>query len=432
MISQNKLFCIEKILSIKRIGLRAVLDQKGFERQNSTINNITSLLTICFCTIFSILNAQDAVHNYGAIQIHDEGAVGFHLDVINNGPFNQNSGLVGFYSLDKALTISGGSDPIFYDFEVVVDNDLYIDIAVGILNNANFISGDIITSRISPEVNINFLNDSFYTGEGNNTKVNGYAAMSKKSEFTFPIGQNDKLRPLTINSTNSNDYAKSAYFYEDPNNPSTFETSFNTKEVETDLLSISEYEFWYLEGEIASTVTLSWDEQSNTSLLGDFITDLKVVGWSVVKKQWESLGNTNAEGNFDKGAITSEEFIPNNYEVLTIGGNSDLLETLNNPTNVLTLDNYYMSPNGDGVNDKLVIEGIENSPNNTLQIFNRYGVMVFSKKNYTNEFDGLSNVGAVISKNSGLPSGIYYYVIILNDLNKKHQGYLYLTTYDEN
>ena len=91
-----------------------------------------------------------------------------------------------------------------------------------------------------------------------------------------------------------------------------------------------------------------------------------------------------------------------------------------------------MTPNGDGVNDYLVIDGIDNSPNNTLQIFNRYGIMVFSKKNYNNEFNGISNVGGVISKNSGLSSGIYYYIITLNEMNIKHQGYLYLTTYQEN
>ncbi len=372
--------------------------------------------------------AQDAVHNYGTIQIHEEGIVGFHLDVINNGPFNQNKGLVGFYSMDKALTISGGSNPVFYDFEMAVDNHLYVDNTVGVLNNANLISGDIITSRIASEVNVNFLNNSFYNGESDANKVDGYAAMSNKTEFTFPIGQNGALRPLTINSTLSNDYAKAAYFFEDPNTPSIFTDSFSTEKVETDVLAISEYEFWDLQGNLPSTVTLTWNEQSNANLLGDFITDLKVVGWSKIEKQWINLGNTNVEGDFSSGSITSEEFIPDDYSILTIGGNNDLLETLDN----ITLDNFYMTPNGDGINDVLVIEGIENSPNNSLQIFNRYGIMVYSRKNYNNEFDGTSNVNGVIAKNSGLPSGIYYYIITLNEMNKRHQGYLYLTTYEEN
>ncbi|WP_082960113.1 gliding motility-associated C-terminal domain-containing protein [Maribacter hydrothermalis] len=374
------------------------------------------------------MTAQDAVHNYGNIQVHNSGIVGFHMDVINNGAFNQNRGLVGFYSIDKPITISGKSNPVFYDFEVAVDNDFYVDNTVGVLNNANLISGNIVTSRASSEVNINFLNDSFYIGEGDNTKVDGYAAISKKTEFTFPIGQNGKIRPLSIASVRSNDYAKSAYYFEDPSTPSVFRASFNTAIKENEFLSVSEYEFWHLESSIPSKVTLTWNEQSNTNLLGDFITDLKVVGWNVINKEWVNLGSTNIEGDFSNGAITSEEFIPNDYEIITIGGNSDILETLEN----ITLANYYMTPNGDGINDFLVIEGVENSLNNTLQIFNRYGIMVFSKKNYYNEFNGISNVSGVISKNTGLSSGIYYYIITLNDLDIKHQGYLYLTTYDKN
>lgn len=53
---------------------------------------------------------------------------------------------------------------------------------------------------------------------------------------------------------------------------------------------------------------------------------------------------------------------------------------------------------------------------------------VFSKNNYTNEFGGYSNRSSVITKNYGLASGIYFYIITLNDLRQKHQGYLYLTS----
>ncbi|MDF4204930.1 gliding motility-associated C-terminal domain-containing protein [Maribacter sp. SA7] len=372
--------------------------------------------------------AQDAVHNYGNIQIHDDGLVGFHMDVINNGAFNQNKGLVGFYSFDKALTISGGSNPIFYDFEVAVDNDLYIDNTVGIQNNANFIIGDIVTSRAASEVNINFLNDSFYTGESNFTKVDGYAATSNKSDFTFPIGHFDKIRPLRIESISPNDYAKSAYYYEDPNTPSVFGTSFSTFIKENEALAISEYEFWHLESMLPSKVTLTWDEESYAHLFGEDITDIKVVGWSVIDKIWVDLGNTNVEGDFINGSVTSEEFIPSDYEIITIGGNSDLLGVLDN----IMLDNYYMTPNGDGINDFLEIEGLEGSPNNELQIYNRYGRLVFSMNGYSNQFTGISNVNGLVSKNTGLPSGIYFYIVKLNDLNYKHQGYLYLTTYQEN
>ena len=370
---------------------------------------------------------QDAVHNYGNMQVHETATMGFHLDVINNGTFNQNQGLVGFYN-ENTLTLSGTSNPVLYDTEIAVENGFYIENTLGVLHNANLVSGTIFTPRTAYATTLSYITDSFYNGESDINMVNGYAAILGKETFTFPVGENGKLRPLTILSESINDYARSGYFNEDPNSPSIFGTSFNTDEVAEEFLSVSTQEFWQLEGEISSRVTLTWDDQSAVSLLGEFITDIKVVGWSILRKQWENLGNTDIQGSMEMGSITSDSFIPNDYEIITIGGNNDLLETFNQ----IKLDNYYMTPNGDGINDRLVIEGIENSPNNTLQIFDRYGILVYSKQNYYNEFDGMSNRESVISKGSGLSSGIYFYIITLNDLQQKHQGYLYLSTYQKN
>lgn len=385
---------------------------------------LVAFLTVLFSGHTGL--SQDAVHNYGAMQLHADASVGFHIDVINDGAFNQNLGLVGFYN-DNILTLSGTSNPVFFDTEIAVDNGFYIENTLGVLNNANLISGTIFTPRSSYVTNLSLITDSFYNGENDTNMVDGYVSILGKEVFTFPIGDNGKLRPLTITSESINDYARSAYFDEDPNSPTIFATSFNTDEIENEFLSVSTQEFWQVEGEVPSKITLTWDDQSAVNLLAEFLTDLKVVGWNITLRQWENLGNSEVQGSFTSGSVTSDTFIPNDYEIITIGGNNDLLESLDD----ITLDNYYMTPNGDGINDRLVIEGIENSPNNTLQIFNRYGVLVYSKQNYIDEFDGISNRESVISRGSGLPSGIYYYIIILNDLKKKHQGYLYLTSYQD-
>ncbi|WP_299434687.1 gliding motility-associated C-terminal domain-containing protein [uncultured Maribacter sp.] len=377
-----------------------------------------------FLLLQNIIVAQDAVHNFGAMQVHNGTSVGFHLDLVNDGVFNENLGLVGFYGYDKSITVSGTNTPVFYDSEILVDNNLYLETPIEILNNANLITGNIVTPRNNTDIHINFLNSAFYIGENMVSKVDGYAAITNKDDFIFPVGTEDRLRMLTLNSQATNAFAKCAYFYEDPNEPSTFNESFNTDEKETEFLKVNEKEFWHLEGAIPSTVTLNWDIYSNINTLGEFITDLKVVGWSKSKQQWVDLGNTDVQGGLTLGTLTSDIFVPNDYSIITIGGNNDILETYN----LLELDNYYMTPNGDGVNDFLVIDGIEESPNNNLQIYNRYGVMVFSKNNYTNEFDGYSNRSSVITKNDGLASGIYFYIITLNDLRQKHQGYLYLTS----
>jgi len=65
-----------------------------------------------------------------------------------------------------------------------------------------------------------------------------------------------------------------------------------------------------------------------------------------------------------------------------------------------------ITPNGDGVNDCLIIEGIENHEENELLIFDRWGNLIFQASPYKNSWDGNYN-------NVGLPEGAYYYVLRL-------------------
>ena len=76
------------------------------------------------------------------------------------------------------------------------------------------------------------------------------------------------------------------------------------------------------------------------------------------------------------------------------------------------------SPNGDGTNDYWQIVGIDNYPNNTITIFNRLGIKVFSSTNYKNDWNGFFN-GKVV------PDGTYFYELNLGGNNIK-KGYLYV------
>ena len=378
------------------------------------------IIISCFST-FS--NAQEAVYNYGSMQIHGTTMVGFHMDLINDGDFDQNSGLVGFYGFDKSLSVSGTNNPVFYDAEISVDQGLFLNTEIGVTNNINLIVGDVITPRIDTNVSANFIANAFYVGENDVSLIDGYAAFTNKDNFTFPVGDDERLRPLSINSQEINPLVKCAYFYEDPNSPSVFGKSFQTQKTASEYMSVSEREYWHLEGGILTSVTLTWDEWSNIGSLAEYLGDLKVVGWHKEQQTWVNLGNTNVEGGLVRGSVTSRPFIPNDYEIITLGGNADMVEQFD----TIELDNYFMTPNGDGKNDYLVLDGIEKSPHNSIQIFNRYGVLVYSKDNYKNEFDGTSNRNMVVARGSGLATGIYFYIITMHDLKQRHQGYLYLS-----
>lgn len=62
------------------------------------------------------------------------------------------------------------------------------------------------------------------------------------------------------------------------------------------------------------------------------------------------------------------------------------------------------TPNGDGVNDVWNIQYLNTYPNASLQIFNRYGQLIFRSTGYAQPWDGKIN-GQV------LPVGTYYYII---------------------
>ena len=69
------------------------------------------------------------------------------------------------------------------------------------------------------------------------------------------------------------------------------------------------------------------------------------------------------------------------------------------------------SPNGDGINDTWEILGIEDFPDCDIQIYSRWGQLIFQTTGYSKEkrWDGTSKSGKALS------AGAYYYVINLRD-----------------
>ena len=100
-------------------------------------------------------------------------------------------------------------------------------------------------------------------------------------------------------------------------------------------------------------------------------------------------------------------------------------------TNGLTIYNA-ININGNSQNDHFHIGGIENYPNNTVRIFNRWGVKVFDTEGYDNVrnvFKGFSNGRVTVEGSENLPQGTYYYIIEYIDENGQKEskvGWLYL------
>jgi len=108
-----------------------------------------------------------------------------------------------------------------------------------------------------------------------------------------------------------------------------------------------------------------------------------------------SVSAVNANGCSSQHSITIE--VKEDY--LTISG-----------TNIVT-------PNGDGVNDNLVIRNIDMYTNNILRIYDRAGRLIYTKKNYINDWNGSFN---------GLPliEDTYYYILDVDNGKNRFKGYI--------
>ena len=80
--------------------------------------------------------------------------------------------------------------------------------------------------------------------------------------------------------------------------------------------------------------------------------------------------------------------------------------------NLLTVPNG-LTPNGDGLNEILIIERQDDCPPLAVTIYNRWGQMVFESNAYQNDWSGLSRSG------NELPDGTYYLVVGYDDERTK-------------
>jgi gliding motility-associated-like protein/uncharacterized repeat protein (TIGR01451 family) len=115
--------------------------------------------------------------------------------------------------------------------------------------------------------------------------------------------------------------------------------------------------------------------------------------------------NTVEAGNLENTAILASSF-PN--DGVPDNNSSTVLVTVNRSQceDPGTICNIF-SPNGDGVNDTLTLVRHQDYPNNSFEVFDRYGNSVFQMDGYDSSWDGTG-------KNGQLPKGTYFYILDLN------------------
>jgi gliding motility-associated-like protein len=158
----------------------------------------------------------------------------------------------------------------------------------------------------------------------------------------------------------------------------------------------------------------------------------------IIFNQATVSGETES-GNSDT-IVTDLSDDPNVITDIDVDGDGDP----DDPSKVILIDKVLapfeiyngITPDGDGKNDFFFVQGISNWPVNNVQIFNRWGVLVFETDGYggsndsENVFVGVSEGRSTIAENDRLPTGTYYYIINFagdnNPGKSSYAGYLYI------
>lgn len=127
-----------------------------------------------------------------------------------------------------------------------------------------------------------------------------------------------------------------------------------------------------------------------------------------------SAGNANTSGNnssANSGAKNNNPVAVSEQEEKSENDNPWEEAGYSRPITI-EIPNIF-TPNGDGVNDKFVINGLENCEKKTLLVKDRSGKIIFQSQNYDNSWDG-----------GNLPNGTYYYQFSysINNINELRQG----------
>ncbi|MFT4610869.1 MAG: gliding motility-associated-like protein [Glaciecola sp.] len=96
------------------------------------------------------------------------------------------------------------------------------------------------------------------------------------------------------------------------------------------------------------------------------------------------------------------------------------------PEDIVIPDGF--SPNDDSINDEFIIENLRDLyPNFTLEVYNRFGNILYKGDINRPDWDGTSEKGITLG-NSLLPVGVYFFVLEFNDGTKNPiQGRVYLS-----
>jgi gliding motility-associated-like protein len=381
----------------------------------------------------SVLSTHYPFENSISGNFENSGSIYYYSDFKNSNLYypSKNSKLSKVYFMpdrkDQAQIISGSKLSEFQDVEFN-DNTggqgFELSNEITVQGKSSFVSG--VVNVVGDQGMFTFLPESSWISTSDASHVQGYVEKQGSESFVYPIGDKGYYRPAGISAPlKQKELYVSRYHLSDSN-------FFVDKPVKTgiiDLLNTKEY--WELKRSDLNTgdilLTLSWDERTTPkTLLSNPEKELHIVRWDAKQQLWVDEGGVV---DLDKQEVTTATSVKG-YGFFTLATvHTDLI--LEGDLVIYNL----VSPNGDGKNDYFMIDNISRFPNNTVEIYNRWGVKVFDTHNYdssNNVFRGYSDGRVTLNKNEKLPTGTYFYIVTYEYTDKsgsrmiKKSGYLHL------
>ncbi|MCO6499988.1 MAG: gliding motility-associated C-terminal domain-containing protein [Vicingus serpentipes] len=186
-----------------------------------------------------------------------------------------------------------------------------------------------------------------------------------------------------------------------------------------------------------STIILTQGFQQ-PQLTSDSILDYEIINESCVGAKNGSIYIDNVLGcpgpykliiraTRDSIEIGADTLSAGDYDILVLGSSGCSYSTtlnvgLDSDENCVLKFYSGITPNGDGINDVWWIDNIELFPENTVQIFNRWGREIWFGENYDNKnvvWEGNSN------SNEEMADATYFYIAKVS--GKTYKGWVELT-----
>lgn len=399
--------------------------------QEDIVSNV-GLMTIAPETIMSVVTDFD---NKAEGNVISDGTIYYYGNFNNDNLFhhsvNTKDAKVIFSRLEatnNSQILSGKRPTDFYN--VVLDNPKKEN--AFLLTNEMNVKGTLefkkgIVKVDSLQGAVTFHDGARAINASDISHIDGVIEKIGKNEFTFPSGNSGFYRYAKISAPKHlRDIFEGNYIY---NDKEFFKKYTNKSGI---INRVNNKEYWIInKGQTNSDsdilLTLTWDERTTPSeLLNDKENILRILRWDMSKKMWVDEGGVIDLANRTVTTATNVE----GYGFFTLGTvkKDNMLE------GDVTIYNF-VSVNENGINDFFRIDNITRFPNNSVEIYNRWGVKIYETSNYNsagNVFRGYAEGRGIVNKGDKLPSGTYFYILKYEYTGKggsqiiKNTGYLHL------